>query len=137
VYRIFAALVASVIWSCGAAAQACEPLGWKEYLSAGEQDYEVVEKVPLSGEEYILAVRFGELKGEVAKLYLFIEAEGECYKRAFSVGSYEATNSIYTGPGRLYHLDLYEPDAHSTLGFDDTAPTFEAMREKAIELFRD
>ena len=93
---------------------------WPGYLSPEPQEFKMRERLETDAGE-IWAIEFGPLAGEYAKLYLFFLVYGDCERKVFSVGSYNyltefARESGDIGPeARRYHLDLYEPELHSTL----------------------
>jgi hypothetical protein len=131
-------LIASVMGQMAAAEpQGCVMDSWGAYLNAGPQEYETVELINTENGD-ILALKFGDITGDYGKVFLFLLDNGDCFTRAVSFGSYEATNAYAveagdTGPdGRLYHGDMYAPDSHKTLGFFKTPPTYELAREVAI-----
>ncbi|MCH6551342.1 MAG: hypothetical protein IH804_04925, partial [Planctomycetes bacterium] len=82
------------------------------------------------------------LAGEYGKLYLFCLVHGGCERKVFSVGSYDyltefARQSGEIGPeARRYHLDLFDPEKHTTLEFRTEVPRYEEMREMALNLLR-
>lgn len=114
---------------------ACEPLGWTQFLLSGEQEFGLVERFPLDEERFVIAVEYGELVGEYAKVFLFLEATEECDLSALSLGSYELTNML-SDNGRVYHLDLYEPNLHTTINFYSTIPEYAELKAIALEIFQ-
>jgi len=117
-------------------ATACEELfSWKKFLDPGPQDYQVGEKIDLQKGLMVVGIKFGELKGDFAKKHLFMLYEGKCPLAAVSLGSYAATAILSDGTD--YHLDLYEVDTHSTLGFYNEPLSYEATRAIALKHFKE
>ncbi len=119
----------------------CVIENWPAYLGPGPQEHQVREKLTTDAGE-IFAIQFGPLAGEYAKLYLFFLVKDGCERKVFSVGSYDyltefARQSGEIGPAaRRYHLDLYDPEKHTTLEFRTQVPRYEEMREMALNLLR-
>ena len=111
-------------------------LGWP-MLKPEPQTVEAVETLDLPTN--IHAYRFGPFAGEFAKLYAFFLDGGDCYVKAVVAGSYEDTTRFARESGdiapraRLYHLDVYDPDRHATIGFSKEPYTFQQVREAALE----
>ncbi len=131
-------LTASVLGQMAAAEpQGCVMDSWGAYLSAEPQEPTSIEHIETENGT-IFAFKFDAIAGDYGKVFLFLLDNGECFTRAVSFGSYEATNAYSveagdTGPdGRLYHGDLYEPQSHTTLGFFKTRPTYEMARKIAL-----
>ncbi len=131
-------LIVTVLGQMAAAEpQGCVMDSWGAYLDSGTQEYETVELIDTENGD-ILALKFGEITGDYGKVFLFLLDNGDCFTRAVSFGSYEATNAyaVETGgagpDGRLYHGDLYDPGSHTTLGFFKTRPTYEIARKVAV-----
>ena len=93
----------------------CPALGWGRFLHPGPQSYAVTEVVATAEGTRMVGITFGALEGEYAKLFLFLHMEGDCYLEAVSHGSYAYLVDGETG-ARSYHLDLYSPGMHATLG---------------------
>jgi hypothetical protein len=114
---------------------------WPDFLGPGPQEHQVREKLESDAGE-IYAIQFGPLAGEYAKVFLFFLVYDGCERKVFSVGSYNymtelARESGAIGPeARRYHLDLYTPEKHTTLGFRGEVPRYEEMREMALNLLR-
>ena len=119
----------------------CVLESWPAFLGPGPQEHQVREKLTTDAGE-IFAIQFGPLAGEYAKLYLFFLVKDGCERKVFSVGSYDyltefARQSGEIGPAaRRYHLDLYDPEKHTTLEFRTQVPRYEEMREMALNLLR-
>lgn len=113
--------------------QNCTPLGWDRFLLPGPQEFEVREDIEPEDGVLIRVLEFGELKGDYAKVFLFLRFDGRCISRAMSLGSYAATNALSEPGTRTYHLDLYEPGQHATLGFYNGVPTYEFLLSKLVE----
>ena len=117
--------------------QECVMGQWETYLDPGPQEFDTVETIDTE-EGTIISFKFGEIAGDYGKVFLFLLDDGECFTRAVSFGSYEATNAYAVeagdaGPdGRLYHGDLYDPESHKTLSFFKTRPTYETARMVAL-----
>jgi tetratricopeptide (TPR) repeat protein len=82
-------------------------------------------------------------QGERKIFYIFsvVTPEGtEAFR--YSLGSYEETTLLAreqgeTGPqDRIYHLDQYGDDYHSTVSLFHTLPTYEEVRERVVAAFR-
>jgi hypothetical protein len=114
---------------------------WPAFLGPGPQEHQVRETLVTDAGE-IFAIQFGPLAGEYGKLYLFFLVHGGCERKVFSVGSYDyltefARQSGEIGPeARRYHLDLFDPEKHTTLEFRAEVPRYEEMREMALNLLR-
>ncbi len=114
---------------------------WPDFLGPGPQKHQLREKLETDAGE-IFAIEFGPLAGEYAKLYLFFLVYDGCERKVFSVGSFNyqtnmARESGSIGPeDRRYHLDLYDPNEHTTLEFRSEVPRYEEMREMALNLLR-
>ena len=132
IHRLCAPL-AILLLSLPAQADSCTPLGWGRFISPGPQDYEVVERIDLGEERLVIGVRFGAPTGNYAKLALFMLVEGECDLAVISQGSYALTNMAGEEP--VFHLDLYEPDSHSTLEMMRSPLSYEQVRDRAVAHF--
>ncbi len=143
---LVAAAIALAIPTVGPATAQERPDGcvlevWPAFLGPGPQEHQVRETLVTDAGE-IFAIEFGPRSGEYAKLYLFFLVHGGCERKVFSVGSYDyltefARQSGEIGPqDRRYHLDLYDPDKHTTLEFRSQVPRYEEMREMALNLLR-
>jgi hypothetical protein len=99
---------------------------WPDFLGPGPQEHQLREKLETDAGE-VFAIEFGPLAGEYAKLYLFFLVYDGCERKVFSVGSFNY---------RRYHLDLYDPNEHTTLQFRTEVPRYEEMREMALNLLR-
>lgn len=114
---------------------------WPAYLGPGEQTFETREMLETDAGE-IHAVVFGPPKGEYAKLFLFFLVHDGCERKVFSVGTYGYMNDFARARGeigegqRVYHLDLYEPKRHSTLEIRYQKPSYQEMRERALNVLR-
>ncbi len=139
-------LAAAVIALAGPATAQERPKGclieiWPDFFSPGPQQHQMREKLVTDAGE-IYAIEFGPLAGEYAKLYLFFLDHDGCERKALIVGSFNyltemARESGEIGPqDRRYHLDLYDPDKHTTLEFRAQVPRYEEMREMALNLLR-
>ena len=114
---------------------------WPDFFIPGPQQHQLREKL-VTDAGVIYAIEFGPLAGEYAKLYLFFLDFGGCERKALIVGSFNyrtemARESGEIGPEeRRYHLDLFDPEKHTTLEFRTQAPRYEEMREMALNLLR-
>jgi len=114
---------------------------WPAFLAPGEQGHDLREKLATDAGE-IWAIEFGPPKGEYAKVFLFFLVHGGCERKVFSVGTYGYLNDFAKARGeigegqRVYHLDLYEPEKHTTLEMRYDKPTYEEMRERALNVLR-
>ncbi len=119
----------------GAAAQVAAPgecvmESWGGFLAPEPQTFQRREQIETDAGP-VYAIEFGELKGEYAKVFLFLLDGENCFTKAVSFGSYALTNML-AEEGRIYHLDLYLPGEHVTLGFFDQPIPYEQAREMAI-----
>ena len=115
------------------AGRVCVEQTWGRFLAPGPQEPIPVEQVQTKAGA-VGVFRFDALKGDFAKLYIFVLFGEDCARRAYVVGSYEMTAA--TGPAgkpRLYHADLYTPQAHFTMGFFEGPPAYEDIRGAALE----
>ena len=114
---------------------------WPDFFSPGPQQHQLREKLVTDAGE-IYAIEFGPLAGEYAKLYLFFLDHDGCERKALIVGSFNyrtdmARQSGEIGPReRRYHIDLFDPEKHTTLEFRNQVPRYEEMREMALNLLR-
>lgn len=114
---------------------------WPAFLAPGDQQFEMREKLETDAGE-IWAIVFGPPVGEYAKAYLFFLVHGGCERKVFSVGTYAYLNDFAKARGeigegqRVYHLDLYEPEKHTTLEMRYDVPSYEEMRERALNILR-
>lgn len=114
---------------------------WPAFLGPGEQDFQMREKLQTDAGE-IWAIEFGPLIGEYAKVYLFFLVHDGCERKVFSVGSYQYLTDFARQRGeigedrRVYSLDLYEPEQHTTLEMRYDVPPYAEMRERALNLLR-
>lgn len=123
------------------ATTACVMDVWGKILAPEPQVATLVEKIETE-KGVILAFEFDALVGEYAKVFIFLLDGETCFTRAVSFGSYAMTNTFAVetgdaGPdGRLYHGDIYEPEAHSTLEFSKLRPTYQQARKTALEVLK-
>jgi hypothetical protein len=114
---------------------------WPDFLGPGPQEHQLRETLTTDAGE-IYAIAFGPLAGEYAKLYLFFLIYDGCERKVFSVGSFNYQTDLARERGeigptaRRYHLDLYDPDQHTTLEFRSEVPRYGEMREMALNLLR-
>ena len=113
----------------------CAIGSWPRFLSPGPQEPLHVENIDLEN-RVIRVFKFDELVGEYAKLFIFLEDDGYCFRRVFSVGSYTLTASLKTDGPRLYHADLYLANKHATIGFFEGPPSYEEVRKRALEILK-
>ncbi|HUF87427.1 MAG TPA: hypothetical protein VMM59_08595 [Thermohalobaculum sp.] len=114
---------------------------WPAFLAPGPQEHSVRETLETDAGA-IHAIEFGPPAGEYAKLFLFFLVHDGCERKVFSVGSYGYMNDFARERGeigeggRVYHLDLYEPERHTTLEMRYDRPGYAEMRERALNLLR-
>jgi len=114
---------------------------WPAFLGPGDQEFQMREKLVTDAGE-IWAIQFGPLVGEYAKVYLFFLVHDGCERKVFSVGSYQYLTDFARQRGeisandRVYSLDLYEPEQHTTLEMRYDVPPYEELRERALNLLR-
>ncbi|MHA1528121.1 MAG: hypothetical protein ACTSVG_03805 [Alphaproteobacteria bacterium] len=139
-------LAAAAIALAGPAAAQDRPEGclieiWPDFFSPGPQQHQLREKLVTDAGD-IYAIEFGPLAGEYAKLYLFFLDHGGCERKALIVGSFNYRTEMARQNGeigseaRRYHIDLFDPEQHTTLEFRTQAPRYEEMREMALNLLR-
>lgn len=145
--RILKGLAGAAVLAGVAAAQEGErPEGcvieqWPAYLAPGPQQHSLRERLETDAGE-IYAIEFGPPEGEYAKIYMFFLVHDGCERKVLSVGSYGYMNDFARQRGeigvdeRVYHLDLFEPEAHRTLELRYERPRYEDMRERALDLLR-
>jgi hypothetical protein len=113
---------------------------WYTFLNPAPQKETLIERIPLNGKE-IYAFKFDALKGPYAKLYVFLRDNGTCFEKAVSVGSYALTNSIMldddNAEKRLFHIDIYDPQSHSTYAIGIPKPNYKEARKMAIKLLKE
>ena len=106
---------------------------WARYTLLGEQEFELIEQIQ-HPKGLILVFRLSPLIGKYAKTYVFLQEEGECFSRIFSVGSYSWYD---TGEDpRTFHADLYDTSSHSTIGFFKGPPDYETVRKLALKTLK-
>jgi len=112
----------------------CADESWAAYLSPGPQTFERREIIAIAPDRNIIAIEFGPLAGDFAKVFMFLEDNGTCYTRVVFVGSYAFTNdmALELGRERVYHIDLYEFESHSTLDMRNAPPSYEEARALAL-----
>ncbi|HSF96435.1 MAG TPA: hypothetical protein VLA52_15525 [Thermohalobaculum sp.] len=121
--------------------QGCVLEAWPAFLDPWDQTHQLQEKIPTDAGE-VLAIRFGPLSGEFAKLYMFMLVRDGCDRHILSVGSFGFQTEFARQRGeigegdRIYHLDLFGPDSHQVLEFLRDPPGYEAMRARALEVLR-
>ena len=114
---------------------------WPDFFIPGPQQHQVREKLVTDAGE-IYAIEFGPLAGEYAKLYLFFLDQDGCERKALIVGAFNYITEIARengeiGPAeRRYHIEFFDPDKQTTLGFRTEVPRYEEMREMALNLLR-
>ncbi len=124
-----------------ASAEGCVMDAWERMLAPGFQQHELVERIA-TDRGPVVVLGFTPLKGEHAKLWIFLLDDGTCFTHAVVAGSYEATTLMARQTGRigpdarLYHFDLYTGDSHATLGFRETPPGYEEAKRIALEALR-
>jgi hypothetical protein len=135
--RYFIPLGIAAVWlPLAAMAEArCATDRWGRFLNPEPQTYEIREVISDDPAATIVSFVFGELQGDYAKVWLFTRFEGDCMTNAVSLGSYAyLLDPAQPDAPRTYHLDLYAPDTHATLGFYDTKPGYEEIRAAAVEV---
>lgn len=93
------------------------------------------------GKWQVVVVEYYELKGDLAKRYVFSIYEKGAEKPSFSIslGSYKSTDAIdreqnpNRGFERLFHLDAYGPSGHRTLGFFHDEPSYAVVKKQVLE----
>lgn len=119
----------------------CVIESWPAYLAPGLQSFSVRERIPTAAGE-ILAIEFGPLTGEYAKLFLFFLVRDGCERKVFSVASWNYLTDFALQRGeiregdRVYHLDVFDAAEQTTLELRYDPPDYGEMREKALTLLR-
>ena len=142
-FTVFFMLFGVSLFGPPAAAQQSECVldSWETFLRAEPQtvvEYEEIE----TDAGVVYGIKYDALSGEYGKVYAFLLDGEKCFARAVTLGSYASTNAYATESGqldageRLYHLDLYLPGEHSTLGFFTDAPSYEEIRTQALEVLQ-
>ena len=137
--------VVAIAWAAPAAAQerpdGCLIEIWPDYLGPGQQAHEVRETLTTDAGD-IYAIEFGPMAGEYAKKWLFFLVHDGCERKVFLVGSFNYITEMARENGsispteRRYHLDLFQPEGHNTLEFRADLPSYEEMREMALDVLR-
>lgn len=86
---------------------------------------------------YVFVYEFFELKGKYPMKYQFriLDKKTSKLKYKFSLGSYESTTAILREIGdirkdeRMYHLDKYGPNGHSTYGMFKILPKYTSIKK--------
>jgi tetratricopeptide (TPR) repeat protein len=108
----------------------------------GEVDLFCREQFLVDQTRFMAFERFAPL-GDRKIFFIFavVTPEGtEAFR--YSLGSYEETTLVARELGeigaqeRVYHLDQYGDDYHSTIAFFHTLPTYEQLREQVVAAFR-
>ena len=121
--------------------QGCVLEAWPAFLDPWDQTHRIRERIPTASGD-VIAIQFGPMSGEYAKLYLFMLVRGGCDRKVLSAGSFSyltdfARQRGEIGPGkRIYHLDLFDADKHSVLEQRYDPPGYEEVRARALELLR-
>lgn len=110
----------------------CVEQTWGRFLSPGPQEPVASEQVETAAGT-VRVFEFDALKGQFAKLYIFLLFGEDCITKAYVIGSYSFTANSGPEGVRVFHADLYTPQAHFTMGFFDGPPAYEAIRKGALE----
>ncbi len=106
-----------------------------EIEELNKTDFYTREQTELAGKKIMVFEHF-ELKGDRALRYAFyiLKDDGKP-EFSISLGSYETTNAIWRETEkrkpeeRLFHLDGYFQNGHSTYGMYEKEPTYDETRE--------
>ncbi|MEH6631179.1 MAG: hypothetical protein V7776_10140 [Halopseudomonas aestusnigri] len=117
---------------------------WGNFLTPGVQLYEKGVNFKTDTHSF-MPITYGELKGPVAKLYTFFvtDLQKNCIVAAISVGSYNVTTEASRASGRigpderLYHVDDYRVNSHSTLGMMKIKPSYDSVKTFVIDMFKE
>ncbi|UYV36686.1 hypothetical protein N4R57_17060 [Rhodobacteraceae bacterium D3-12] len=138
--RIVLAVIAAFAVS-GPVRAGCVMDHWGRFLAPEPQTLEKIETIH-SPKGDILAFRLSPFTGEYAKLYVLMLDDSNCLTKAAIVGSYAKTQKFHAEKlkaegkpvTRLFHMDLYDGDQHSTLGFlEGDAPSYESVKARLIK----
>ncbi|MFT7593520.1 MAG: hypothetical protein ACI8R4_000833 [Paracoccaceae bacterium] len=113
----------------------CAMKDWGGFLAPRDQTLEHIETTDTRNGQ-IPAFRLDPLVGLFAKVFVFLPDNRTCYSEGFSIDSYDFTNASHEGPGRLYHGDIYRKDTHSTYGFFEEPPEYEAAKTIALDVLQ-
>ena len=98
------------------------------------------EQMTVAGKRVLVFEDF-EPAEDWAVFYRFVVLDDQGRQASvLSLGSYQATNEIMWETGqlardkRLYHLDRYEGDTHSTYAFFEEMPEYDSVRARVIEI---
>ena len=92
-----------------------------------------------AGGQRVMVFEVFEPAGEMRVFYAFyvLAPDGEEIRR-YSLGSYDRTTQVAREMGeigrdeRLYHLDWYQEDAHATVQFFKSMPTYDEVRARVV-----
>lgn len=119
----------------------CVVEAWPAFLDPWHQTHRIRERIKTDAGE-VLAIQFGPLKGEYAKLFMFMLVHDGCDRKIVVVSSFNFMTDIArqrgdVGPGqRIYELDLYTHDQHKTLELMHRPPSYAEAKAKALDLLR-
>ncbi len=93
----------------------------------------------------VMALEYFELEGEMAVRFSFHVRDRKTGKTLFkiSLGSYESTNAFARGAGeieedeRLFHLDGYFENSHTTYGMFKGEPGYDDVREMVVKIIEE
>ena len=109
----------------------CALKSWAGFLQPYDQEIDLKEVLPHPNGQ-ILAYELSPIIGRYAKAYVFLLADGTCFREVVSIGSYMMTAMMHDGPDQLFHGDHYEEDLHSTLKLFEGKPSYEAAKALAL-----
>ncbi len=113
-------------------ARICVSQTWARFLTPAPQNPIARETIETEA-GMVRVFEFDALKGEFAKLYIFVLFGETCATKAYVIGSYSFTANSGPEGTRVFHADLYTPQAHFTMGFFDGPPAYADIRGDALE----
>lgn len=125
-------------------ARQCVMDHWARFLAPAPQKLEKIETIH-SDQGDILAFRLSPFTGDYAKLYVMMLDNTECFSKAAVVGSYAMTQNFHAEKQqaagkkvtRLFHIDLYDGDQHTTIGFrEGDIPSYKSMRPLMLKALK-
>lgn len=110
---------------------------WGRILDPHPQQPKVIE-IFMQGDRQVVCFRMTPGEGEWTKFYMFFVGPpgSDCPDLIVSAGSYRFTNRHRTPETRRYHLDLYDPDRHTTIWIKDYLPAYDTLRQEVVELLQ-
>jgi len=121
--------------------EGCVLEAWPAFLDPWGQSHGIREKIPTGAGE-VIAVAFGPLSGEFAKVYMFMLVQGGCDRKIVTLASFDFVTDFARERGdigagdRIWHLDYFDAQTHNRVELYETEPGYAAARARALELLR-